>query len=201
MKSLTRYIIEGLKNEYKKWLQNVLNSQLSLVKDNKVQPLNIDIQNLNKPEKSFLYDDFINDPIVKKIIGNKQTGFVVTNQIIRNPNQYIKDEDKKFNSECLPYWYQDGNNIYMVGICIYDKTVSYVDDFVHIISIESSLAIEDSNELNKAIVNDFIKFIQKDNNVTGLSAKPKHPKMKAILQKIGFNELEDNKEILTYKYK
>lgn len=201
MKSLVRYITEGLKNEYKKWLQNVLNSQLSLIKDNKVQQLTVDIKNLNKPEKSFLYDDFINDPIVKKIIGNKQTGFVVTNQIIRNPNQYIKDEDKKFNSECLPYWYQDGNNIYMVGICIYDKTVSYVDDFVHIISIESSLAIEDSVELNKAIVNDFIKFIQKDNNVTGLSAKPKHPKMKAILQKIGFNELEDNKEILTYKYK
>lgn len=199
MKSLVKFITEGLKNEYKKWFKNVLSSQESLVENNKVKMLDIDIQNLNKPEKSFEYDDFVNDPIVKNIISNNKTGFVVTNQIIRNPKQYIQDEGRNFHSECMPYWYQDGNNIYMINLCIFDKEVAYIDNYVHIISIESSLAVNKSEDVNKAILNDFIKFIEKQGNFKGLSAKPKHPKMKASLIKIGFNKSEENDEILIYK--
>lgn len=199
MKSLLKYLTEGLKNEYKKWFQNVLKCNLSLIKDNKVEPLQIDVQNLNKPERSFVYQDFINDISVKKILDNNKTGFVVTNQLTKNYNQYIKDDEKELNIECLPYWYQDGNNIYMVGICMYDKGIFYIEDYVHIFSIESSLFVEDSIELNKAILNDFIKFIEKEGTFKGLSATPKHPKMKANLIKLGFNPSEDNKEILTYK--
>ena len=199
MKSLVKFITEGLKNEYKKWFKNVLSSQESLVENNKVKMLDIDVQNLNKPEKSFEYDDFVNDPIVKNIISNNKTGFVVTNQIIRNPKQYIQDEGRNFHSECMPYWYQDGNNIYMINLCIFDKEVAYIDNYVHIISIESSLAVNKSEDVNKAILNDFVKFIEKQGNFKGLSAKPKHPKMKANLIKIGFNKSEENDEILVYK--
>ena len=199
MKSLVKFITEGLKNEYKKWFKNVLSSQESLVENNKVKMLDVDVQNLNKPEKSFEYDAFVNDPIVKKIISNNKTGFVVTNQIIRNPKQYIQDEGRNFHSECIPYWYQDGNNIYMINLCIFDKEVAYIDNYVHIISIESSLAVNESEDVNKAILNDFIKFIEKQGNFKGLSAKPKHPKMKASLIKIGFDKSEENDEILIYK--
>lgn len=199
MKSLVKFITEGLKNEYKKWFKNVLSSQESLVENNKVKMLDVDVQNLNKPEKSFEYDDFVNDPIIKNIISNNKTGFVVTNQIIRNPKQYIQDEGRNFHSECMPYWYQDGNNIYMINLCIFDKEVAYIDNYVHIISIESSLAVNKSEDVNKAILNDFVKFIEKQGNFKGLSAKPKHSKMKASLIKIGFDKSEENDEILVYK--
>ena len=199
MKSLSIYLIEGLKNDVKKWLQNVYQSQQSLIKDNKVTPLQVDINNLNKPKRAFTFDDFTTDPIIKKLIGDRKTGFVVTNQMIRNPKQYILDEDKELTIECMPYWYQDGNNIYFVNLCLYDKTAPYVDGFVNIFSIESSLAVEDSEELNKAILSDFIKFIETEGTFSGISTKPKHPKMKAILIKLGFNPLEDDKEIFTYK--
>jgi hypothetical protein len=199
MKSLFTYLIEGLKSDVQQWLKNVYQTQQSLVKDNKVQPIQVDVNKLNKPKKAFEFEDFSTDAIAKKIVGDRQVGFVVTNQMIRNPKQYIQDENKELKPECLPYWYQEGENIYFVGICIYDKQVSYIDNFVHIIGIESSLIVAESAPLLKAILNDFIKFIGKEGNFTGISAKPTHPKMKANLIKLGFNSFKDNKEILTYK--
>ena len=199
MKQLLTYINEALKSDVQQWLKNVYQTQQTLIKDNKVQPLQVDVNKLNKPKKSFTFEDFSTDAVVKKIVGDKQVGFVVTNQMIRNPKQYIQDENKELAPECLPYWYQAGENIYFIGICIYDKKVSYIDNFVHIIGIESSLVVAESASLLKAILEDFIKFIEKEGNFVGISAKPTHPKMKANLIKLGFNSFKDNKEILTYK--
>ena len=199
MKQLLTYINEALKSDVQQWLKNVYQTQQTLIKDNKVQPLQVDVNKLNKPKKSFTFEDFSTDAVVKKIVGDKQVGFVVTNQMIRNPKQYIQDKDKELSPECLPYWYQDVENIYFVGICIYDKKASYIDNFVHIIGIESSLVVAESAPLLKAILGDFIKFIEKEGNFVGISAKPTHPKMKANLIKLGFNSFKDNKEILTYK--
>lgn len=200
MKSLVAYITEGLKSEYQQWFKKVYQTQQALIKDNKVQPIKVDVDKLNKPKRTFTFEDFSTDAVVKKIVGDKQVGFTVTNQMIRNPKQYIQDEGKELNPECLPYWYQDGDNIYFVGICIFDKNVSYIDNFVHLIGIESSMIVQESLPLNKAILADFIKFMEGEKQqFTGITAKPTHPKMKANLIKLGFNTFKDNKEILTYK--
>lgn len=200
MKSLVKYITEGLKSEYQQWFKKVYQTQQSLIKDNKVQPIQVDVDQLNKPKKTFTFEDFSTDAVVKKIVGDKQVGFTVTNQMIRNPKQYIQDEEKEIKPECLPYWYKDGDNIYFVGICIFDKNVSYIDNFVHLIGIESSLIVQESLPLNKAILGDFVKFMEGEKQqFTGITAKPTHPKMKATLIKLGFNSFKDNKEILTYK--
>lgn len=199
MKSLLRYLIEGLKTDVKKWLNNVYKSQQSLVKNNKLQQIDVDVKQLNKPQQPFLLEDFASEPIVKQLIGNRLTGFTVVNQMIRNPKQYIYDKTKEIKPECMPYWYSNGNNIYFVGICIYDKSISYIDNYVHLIAIESSLIVSESAPLNVAILNDFIKLINKEGNYQGISVKPLHPKMKASFMKLGFNVLKENKEILTYK--
>ena len=199
MKSLLRYLIEGLKTDVKKWLNNVYKSQQSLVKNNKLQQIDVDVKQLNKPQQPFLLEDFTSEPIIKQLIGNRLTGFTVVNQMIRNPKQYIYDKTKEMNPECMPYWYSNGNNIYFVGICIYDKSISYIDNYVHLIAIESSLIVSESAPLNVAILNDFIKLINKEGNYQGISVKPLHQKMKASFMKLGFNILKENKEILTYK--
>lgn len=200
MKSLVKYIIEGLKSEYQQWFNKVYQTQQALVKDNKIQPIQVDINKLNKPERTFTLQDFSTDPIVKKLIGDRHIGFTVINQMIRNEKQYILDETKQMNPECIPYWYQDGNNIYFVGLCIFDRNASYIDNFIHLIGIESSLIVEESLPLNKAILNDFIKFIEGEKQkFIGISAKPMHPKMKASLIKLGFTISKDNKEILLFK--
>jgi len=199
MKSLLRYLIEGLKTDVKKWLNNLYKSQQSLVKNNKLQQIDVDVKQLNKPQQPFLLEDFASEPIVKQLIGNRLTGFTVVNQMIRNPKQYIYDKTKEMKPECMPYWYSNGNNIYFVGICIYDKSISYIDNYVNLIAIESSLIVSESAPLNVAILNDFIKLINKEGNYQGISVKPLHPKMKALFMKLGFDVLKENKEILTYK--
>lgn len=199
MKQLITYITEKLKSDVQQWLKQVYDTQQSLIKDNKVQPIKVDVNKLNKPKKSFTFEDFSTDAIVKQIVSDKQVGFAVINQMIRNPKQYVFDENKEMNPDCLPYWYADGENIYFVGLCIYDKNVSYIDNFIHLIAIESSLVVAESLVLNKAILNDFIKLVNADGHYQGITVKPTHPKMKANFVKLGFNSFKDNKEILTYK--
>lgn len=197
MKSLVKYIIETLNNDTQKWLKQILDNTIKLSKSNKIEPLIVDVNQLNKPEKPFLYNDFFNNNIVKQIIGNNKLGFTVINQIIRNPKQYITD--KEINGECYPYWYQNNDSILCIGLCIYDKNVSYIENYLSLYGIESSLIVDNSQDLNTAILNDFTKLIPKIGKYEGIAAKPLHPKMKAILQKIGFVPSKDNKEIFIYK--
>jgi hypothetical protein len=204
MESLFFYLQESLKSSEQKWFEKAYNTNQSLIKDNKLTPIDVDIKKLNKPKKPFDYDKFGNDSTFKKIIGDKMVGFTVSNQMLRNPGQYLKDEDKELQPKCYPYWYvvttdEKEQNAYFIGLCMYDKDTTYIDNFIHLVSIESSLIVNNSTELNKAILNDFINIVQKDGNYEGITAKPTHPKMKATLIKLGFNSFKDNKEILTYK--
>lgn len=199
MKTIISYITEKLKADVQQWIKQVYDTQQKLIKDNKVQPLKVDVTKLNKPKKTFTFEDFSTDTIVKNIVGNKLVGFTVINQMIRNPKQYVFDENKQMNPECLPYWYADGENIYFVGLSIFDKNVSYIDNFVHLIAIESSLIVSEALPLNKAILDDFIKLVNGDGHYQGITVKPTHPKMKANFVKLGFNSLKENNEILTYK--
>ena len=187
MISILAYIHESLKTDIQKWLKDIYQTQQSLIKDNKLQPIQVDTSKLNKPKKSFIFDEYATDETFKKIINNKQVGFTVASQMLRIPNQYLKDDDKEYKPDCIPYWYKD------------DKNVTYIDSFIHLINIESSLIVSESLPLLKAMLNDFIKTINKEGNYNGISAKPTHPKIKATLIKLGFNASNDNKNILTYK--
>jgi hypothetical protein len=207
MKSLVAYITEALKNDVQKWIKKIFDYEISLVKGNKIEPINVDVNNLNKPTHPFMLTDFYNDPNIKKLIANRNIGFVVTNQMLRNPKQYIlpnqnqeqQDNQNKQMQECYPYWYQDGKNIYFIGLIIYDKVFGNIENYLNLISLESSLLVDESDKLNKAMLTDFTGVAKKLGNYIGISAKPLHPKMKSILMKAGFSISKENKEILIYK--
>ena len=164
MISILAYIHESLKTDIQKWLKDIYQTQQSLIKDNKLQPIQVDTSKLNKPKKSFIFDEYATDETFKKIINNKQVGFTVASQMLRIPNQYLKDDDKEYKPDCIPYWYKDDKNVYFVGLCMYDKNVTYIDSFIHLINIESSLIVSESLPLLKAMLNDFIKTIDKEGN-------------------------------------
>lgn len=207
MKSITTYIKEALNSDIQNWLNDVYETNKTLIKNNKVTPIEIDVNKLNKPSKPFDYDQFINDPIFKKTIGDNLVGFTVTNQIISNLNKYLidKNNNKELKPNCYPYWYsipidKNTQNTFFVGLCLYDRNITYLNNYLHLISIESSLFVKNSINLNKAILNDFSKVVKKVNSkYEGISANPIHPKMKAILIKLGFTPSHDNKDIFIYK--
>lgn len=197
MKTLTEYnIYEGLSNDIKKFFDNVFKTQEKLIKNNKVQPIDVDATKLNKPKHSFSKDD-LTDNSIKQIITSKHTGFTVAMQMLSNENKYFKDEDKEYNPECYPYFYKDDNNIYCVGLLMYDEKITYVDQFVTLLLIESSMIVSKSINVDKAILNDFIKLMK--GKYKGICVKPVHPKLKATFTKLGFTSMKDNKDILTYK--
>lgn len=197
MKTLTEYnIYEGLSNDVKKFFNNVFKTQEKLVEKNKVQPIDVDATKLNKPKHSFKKED-LSDNSIKQIIASKHTGFTVAMQMISNENKYFKDEDKEYNPECYPYFYKDGKNIYCVGLLMYDEKINYIDQFVTLLLIESSMIVSKSINVDKGILNDFINIMK--GKYKGICVKPVHPKLKATFTKLGFTSMKDNKDILTYK--
>lgn len=197
MKTLTEYnIYEGLSNDVKKFFDNVFKTQEKLVEKNKVQPIDVDAAKLNKPKHSFKKED-LSDNSIKQIIASKHTGFTVAMQMLSNENKYFKDEDKEYNPECYPYFYKDGKNIYCVGLLMYDEKINYIDQFVTLLLIESSMIVSKSINVDKGILNDFINMIK--GKYKGICVKPVHPKLKATFTKLGFTSMKDNKDILTYK--
>lgn len=197
MKTLTEYnIYEGLSNDVKKFFDNVFKTQEKLIEKNKIQPIDVDATKLNKPKHSFKKEDLIENSI-KQIIVSKHTGFTVAMQMLSNENKYFKDEDKEYNPECYPYFYKDGKNVYCVGLLMYDEKINYIDQFVTLLLIESSMIVSKSINVDKGILNDFINMIK--GKYKGICVKPVHPKLKATFTKIGFTSMKDNKDILTYK--
>lgn len=205
MKSLTTYIDESLNGAIRKWLKPVLQSHINMGKlGNKMNLINIDENKLNKPETPFLFKDYSKDNIFLKIINNKVTGFTIASQLLRQPNKYlIIDDNTSYTPDCMPYWYKvDENNIYCCGLVMYDINNKLADDYLNIINIESGMFVDKSKELNKALLNDFIKFINSgyfNSNYKGLIAKPLHPRVTNNLRQLGFDINKENKETLIYK--
>lgn len=203
MKSLTVYIQEALQSKYQKYFKSVYDSMKSLMKDNKVQPIEVDVKAMGCPKKPFMFEDFSQDKTVKTIISDRALGFTVINQMLQTPNKYLVDENgddkKELKPECWPFSYKQDKNMFFVGISMFDKNVTYVDNFIHLVAIETSLIVADSTPVLKDMLKKSIKNILKGHQYNGITAKPAHPKMKAILTKLGFSSFKDNKEILTYK--
>ena len=160
--------------------------------------IKLDDKKLNKPKSGFKKED-LQDKSVKQIISSKYTGFTVVNQMLSNENKYFKDEDKEYNPVCYPYFYKEGKNVYCVGLLMYDEKINYIDGFVTIQLIETSMIVAESNPVCKAILNDFTNMMKGKFN--GICVKPVHPKLKAIFTQLGFSSMKDNKEILTLKIK
>lgn len=199
MKTFTEFkIFEGLSGDVKKFFDNVFKTQEKLVEKNKVQPIQVDDKKLNKPKSGFKKED-LQDKSVKQIISSKHTGFTVANQMLSNDKKYFVDDDKEYNPTCYPYFYKDGKNVYCVGLLMYDEKINYVDGFVTLLLIETSLIVSEANPICKSILNDFTNMMK--GKFTGICVKPVHPKLKAIFTKLGFSSMKDNKEILTLKIK
>ena len=210
MKRLSIYIKEALKPEINKWIEGVYKSMTTLVKEKTLDMISItNFDNLGCPEKSFPFTDFVDSQIVRKIIDNNKFGFTVLSQMIKMPDKYIALKDDKnsenLNPEVLPYWYRpedqnDKNRTYYVATIVFDTNVKYIEDCAHVIAVEAALCVDDSDKFLKELFKLFaLHYLNKKGSFKGITAKPLHPKMKAILSKIGFKPYQENKEIFVYK--
>lgn len=192
------YIVESLKADAKKFFNKVYDTQQTLIKDNKPVSIDVDIKQLKKPKSPFAVED-LNDKSIKQIISNKLVGFPIINQMLRNAKMYLHDEEKELKVQGYPYFYVQDKNVFLVGMCLFDDKTSYIDGFIHLVAFDTSLVVAKADELNKAMLNDFIK--DNKDKYKGITAKPTHPKIKAILTKLGFSSFKDSKELMTLQIK
>jgi len=205
MKHINKYIDEkiideGLLSWLKAFIKKTKSNQDKLVVNGKVTMLDMDEENVKiQKEPAKLYD-LIKDKNTLSIWDNNKTGFPATSAIAKNPKKYCIDLGETVSDPYVYTFYYQGDNTYHAGVMIYDNAVSYINDYVHIISIETNLVVDNPSDVERFMLNGFKEMItKKKKNVLGFTAKADvHPKMKGILNNLRFVQSEDNDEI--YKY-
>lgn len=217
MKSLVEFIREALDANTSKWLQEVYETMQKLIKDKQLEPIEVDLDKLAKPDKEFLYDDFTKNRFVTKILSDGSIGFSVISQMVKMPKKYLMSGEDELKPACLPYWYRpessaneaedatktnsDGtiSPTYFVGLVMYDLENTPVENYANIVAIETSMCVKESLPVMKGILNDFaLHFLNKKGKFDGLASKATHPKMKSNLMRLGFKPSKEDKEILIY---
>jgi len=215
---LVQYIKEALNPKVNKWIKSVNDSMQKLIKDkNKIEPIKVNADDVGGPEKPFSFKDLSDSSAIREIVSNKQYGFPITDLIIKNSKSFLtdKDSEKELNPDAMLYFSRseepketEKNNAkgeapvptYFVGIIIFDKSQSYIDNFCHVVNAEYSLCVANGDEMMKNIFKNFtLHQLNKIGKFSGLTAKPTNPKQKAALVKLGFNSFKYNKDLLTYE--
>lgn len=209
MKNLRNYILESLSGSQKQFFDNTLKSQKSLIVNNKVTQIDIDISKIGQPQILPLDNLDLSYKNLKELITDKQVGFTTLSNFIMHPNRYLidqKDKNKQLKMKWLPYFYsedaKDPNKPnYMISNIVFDDSAQYVDNMMHIMNIESAIPVQNQADVNKQVftlfINQFVKLKYKD--IVGFTAKPSDMNIKGTLTRLGFKTMADNNEILTYK--
>lgn len=206
MKHINEYldnkiINEGLLDWFKAFFKKLYKNQRSRVSDNnKVEMYKVDTKNMKVQKEAVKLNDVDKD--TQEIWNDKQVGFPIGSLIKANPRKYQLVKDKEFNPDVLCYFSQDKNATYIIGLLIVDKDISFIENYQHIVDIESSLIVDNPTDVNKAIIEEYSELVKKENsNFKGFTAKEIHPKLKGNLVKLGFKRSDNDKEILIYNIK
>lgn len=201
MKHLSTIIREALEDKKQKLVDVVSKSMGALIVNNKVRQIQVDINNLNKPEVDFDRNDLL-DKSVQSIIKNKFTGMTYTSFILSNQNDMLTNTD---NSEMTlkwrPYLYKEGNNVYMIGLYVYTEDFHYVDEMIHLVSLDTSVIVENDKELLTAMFNDQIDYIKKTygSKYVGITIKSQNNAFVNSMKSLGFKQVEGNNNIYSYE--
>ena len=94
---------------------------------------------------------------------------------------------------------EDGKRTYSIALLMVDNTSTYIENYRHIVDIESNLIVDNPTEVNETVLKQYIDICKKENsNIKGFTAKNLHPKLKGNLNKLKFKTSQENKEILIY---
>lgn len=209
MKHLNNYIVEhqikhlneGILDKLTNWFKNLFKNQETL----KDKTIKVDTKNIKGPDKSIELKELIKNSEELKLINDKSVGFPVSAMLIKQKNQYLTKEDKDGNKQEYEtlvdrYFYVDGDNKYDIGIIMYDEKIKNDNNYVNLINLEVIQRIDNISEVQKYIGNIFEDNMKKK-GFTGAQYDSKHPRVKAILIKLGYQSENNNKDILFKNFK
>ena len=207
MKNLNQYICEseiihlneGLLSKLFGWFKKLYKNQISLKDDNNT--LKVDIKNIKGPEKPAKLEEITSNKAEMEIINDKQVGFPVTANFIKQKSKYLSYEDSKGekheyeNVEVNRYFYVDGNNKYDIGMILFDDSNTNDNNFTNLISLEVIAKVDNLSEVQKFIHDSFedskkdkFKGIQHYDNETRISS--------ILMSKLQYKKSNTNEKIL-----
>lgn len=194
MKSLELYINEAIDAKYKMWFNKLFKMQTTLIKDNKVIPLKINIKQIKGNEQSAKLQDIITNSEELKLINHKQIGFPTTSLIIKGANQHLTDTEnkQKYDVNVKRFFYIDGDNTYCIAYVMYDESITKIEGFVNILDFDILQNIENLTEVQKFII-EHIEEELKGQDKSGMLYSGNLPKIKSSLIKQGFSTSKENK--------
>ena len=191
-----KIINEGLLSWLRAFIKKLKVNQVKLIDKNKVNMLNMDVKKLKFQKEPVKLSDLARDKETLDIWANNKIGFPESNMIARNIPKYCPDQGETESDPYVYTFYYRGESTYYAAVIIYDNAVSYIDNYKHIISIETNLVVDNPSEVQVAVFDSFKKIMNKrEQNLAGFTAKLIHPKMKGILTNLRFVKSEDNEEI------
>lgn len=188
---------EGLIQWLKAFIKKITNNQKKLIDRNgKVKMLDMDTNKLVYEKEPVQLSELLKDKNALDMWNNNKIGYPESFKIIKNIKKYTQDLGDIKSDPYIYTFYYKGENTYSAGVIIYEKNIQYIENYKHIISIESNLIVDNPSEVQEAIFNQFKTLIEEKfpSNI-GFTAKLTHNKMKGIITKLGFKVSEDNNEI------
>lgn len=206
MKNIDEYIddkiiTEGLISWFKAFFRKIYNMQRARIKNNKVEMYDVDEKQMKVQKEPVKLNDVDKNTI--SIWNDKQVGFPISAMIATNPKKYkSSDKQEEFNPDVYCYFSKDGFKTYAVGVLMIDEDVSFIQDYKHIVNLESCLIVDNPSEVNESMLDQYSEYIKKQNsNIKGFTAKALHPKLKGNLVNAGFKVSNSDREIFIYNIK
>jgi len=189
---------EGLLSWLKAFIKKLKGNQTKLIVDNgRVNMLDMDVKKLKYQKEPAKFRDLAKDKDTLEVWSNNKIGFPESFKIAKNINKYCVDLGEVKSDPYVYTFYYQSEATYYAGVLIYDNNVQYIENYLHIISIETNLVVDNPSEVQEAIFNEFKNIMNtKKMSIEGFTAKDDvHPKMKGIITKLGFKPSDDNPEI------
>lgn len=209
MKTVNHYIIEseirnlneGLLSKLTGWFKELFKSQETL----EDKTIKVNVKNIKGPDKPAKLKDIESNKEELNLINNPKVGFPLTSTLIKQKNKYLVKEDpdgKKEEYEPLinRYFYVDGKNKYDVGIIMYDDKLENDNNYVNMLNIEVIDAVENKQEILK-FIHDIFEDTMRKNKFKGSQYISKLPKIKGILNSLGYKSENNDKNILFKNFK
>ena len=195
-----KYLNEGLLDWFKAFFKKVFKSQQSRLNGNNVEMYKVNTKNIKFAKQPVKFSEVDNDTLNEW--KHDKLGYVVATNIINNQKKLLVDIN---NNPIDPLVYtffspdEDGKRTYSVALLMVDNNSTYIENYKHIVDIESNLIVDNPTEVNETVLKQYIDICKKENsNIKGFTAKNLHPKLKGNLNKLKFKTSQENKEILIY---
>jgi len=195
-----KYLNEGLLDWFKAFFKKVFKSQQSRLNGNNVEMYEVNTKTIKFAKEPVKFSEIDNDTLNEW--KHNKLGYVVATNIINNQKKLLVDIN---NNPIDPLVYtffsqdEDGKRTYSIALLMVDNTSTYIENYRHIVDIESNLIVDNPTEVNETVLKQYIDICKKENsNIKGFTAKNLHPKLKGNLNKLKFKTSQENKEILIY---